>query len=72
MEGKNEMLIYQSDDGNIKVDVLFTDETVWLTQEQICILFGKAKSTISEHIANILRKKLQKHWLFGNSNNHST
>ncbi|HOF15949.1 MAG TPA: virulence RhuM family protein [Bacteroidales bacterium] len=57
MEEKNEMLIYQSDDGNIKVDVLFTDETVWLTQEQICILFGKAKSTISEHIANIFEER---------------
>ncbi len=56
MEDKNKMLIYQSDDGNIKVDVLFTDETVWLTQEQICILFGKAKSTISEHIANVFEE----------------
>lgn len=35
MERTNEILIYQSDDGNIKVDVLLTDDTVWLTQKQI-------------------------------------
>ena len=56
MERTNEILIYQSDDGNIKVDVLLTDDTVWLTQEQICTLFGKAKSTISEHISNIFKE----------------
>ncbi len=56
MEENNQMLIYQSEDGNIKVDVLLTDETVWLTQAQICTLFGKAKSTVSEHIANIFEE----------------
>lgn len=49
----NEIVIYQSQDGNIKVDVLFEGETVWLTQAQLCTLFGKSKSTISEHIKNI-------------------
>lgn len=53
MEQKNEIIIYQSQDGTIKVDVLFSEETVWLTQTQIGSLFGKAKSTISEHIKNI-------------------
>ena len=53
MEPKNEIIIYQSQDGSIKVDVLFSEETVWLTQMQIGSLFGKAKSTISEHIKNI-------------------
>ena len=56
MEENNQMLIYQSEDGNMKVDVLLTDETVWLTQAQICTLFGKAKSTVSEHIANIFEE----------------
>ena len=49
----DEIVIYQSEDGQIKVDVLFENETVWLTMEQMCLLFGKAKSTISEHIKNI-------------------
>lgn len=44
------ILIYQSNDGSIKLDVHIEDETVWLTQEQIAQLFGKAKSTINEHI----------------------
>lgn len=51
--GNNEIVIYKSTDGNVKVDVLFEDETVWLTQAQMCSLFGKAKSTINEHIKNV-------------------
>ncbi|MCM1731302.1 hypothetical protein [Bacteroides uniformis] len=35
MEQQNEIIIYQSQDGTIKVDVLFSEETVWLTQTQI-------------------------------------
>ncbi|MFR9546852.1 MAG: virulence RhuM family protein [Rikenellaceae bacterium] len=49
----NEIIIYQFQDGATKVDVRFEDETVWLTQAQICELFSKSKSTISEHISNI-------------------
>jgi len=49
----SEILIYQNQDGNIKVDVRLEEETVWLTQDQMAILFGKAKSTINEHIKNI-------------------
>ncbi len=49
----DEIVLYQSEDGAIKVDVLFQDETVWLTQAQIAELFGKAVSTINEHIKNI-------------------
>lgn len=54
--GNSEIVIYKSEDGNIKVDVLFEGETVWLTQTQICELFGKSKSTISEHIKNIFKE----------------
>ncbi len=49
----SEILIYQNPDGNIKIDVRLEDETVWLTQDQMATLFGKAKSTINEHIKNI-------------------
>lgn len=48
-----EILIYQSKQGDIKIDVRLEEETVWLTQEQMATLFGKAKSTINEHIKNI-------------------
>ena len=56
MNNKNEIVIYQSQDGTIKVDVLLTEETVWLTQAQIGALFGKAKSTVSEHIKNVFEE----------------
>ena len=52
-ERHDEIVIYQSEDGSVKVDVLFENETVWLTMDQMSLLFGKAKSTISEHIQNI-------------------
>jgi hypothetical protein len=48
-----EIIIYQNQEGNIRIDVRLEDETVWLTQEQMAVLFGKAKSTINEHIRNI-------------------
>ena len=53
MTGKSNILIYQNENGNIKVDVRFEDDSVWLNQAQICEVFGKAKSTISEHIKAI-------------------
>ena len=52
-ERHDEIVIYQSEDEQVKVDVLFENETVWLTMDQMCQLFGKAKSTISEHIKHI-------------------
>lgn len=52
----DEIVIYQSEDGLIKVDVLFENETVWLTMDQMCLLFGKAKSTLSEHIKHIFEE----------------
>lgn len=56
-----QFLLYKSESGNIKVDVLIQDETVWLTQEQMSELFGKSRSTINEHIKNIyLEKELEK------------
>ena len=56
LASNDEMLIYQSQDGTIKVDVLFQDEMVWLNQEQMAMLFGKSRSTITEHIRNIFEE----------------
>ncbi len=50
---RSQFLLFKTEDQNISVDVRFENETVWLTQEQMAALFGKAKSTISEHIKNI-------------------
>ena len=55
-ENKGEIIIYQSDDGIIQLDVRLENETVWLTQDQLSLLFNKAKSTISEHISNIFKE----------------
>lgn len=58
MEASNNdnMLIYQSEDGKIKIDVRFERETVWLSLDQMAILFGRDKSTISRHIKNIFEE----------------
>ncbi len=52
----SEILIYTNPEGNIKIDVRLEDETVWLTQEQMGTLFGRAKSTVSDHIKNIFEE----------------
>ena len=55
-EKHDEIVIYQTDDGQVKVDVLFENETVWLTQQQMRILFQKDISVISRHIKNIFEE----------------
>lgn len=50
---KSQFIIYQSQDGKIKLDVRFEAESVWLTQAMIVELFQSSKSNISEHIKNI-------------------
>lgn len=52
----SEILIYQNQDGNIKIDVRLEEETVWLTQAQMQELFQKSKATISEHIKNVFEE----------------
>jgi len=56
MNNNPNILIYQNENGNIKVDVMFEDGSIWLSQAQICEVFGKAKSTISEHIKAIFEE----------------
>lgn len=66
---KNEIILFENQ--GIKLEVNVKDETVWLTQEQMSKLFGKAKSTINEHIKNIFKEnELQENETmtkFGNS-----
>ena len=50
---KNEIIIFENQ--NVKLEVNMQDETVWLSQSQMGILFGKSKSTINEHIKNIYK-----------------
>ena len=66
---KNEIILFENQ--AIKLEVNVKDETVWLTQDQMSKLFGKAKSTINEHIKNIFKEnELQENETmtkFGNS-----
>ncbi|MCF7913510.1 MAG: virulence RhuM family protein [Candidatus Cloacimonetes bacterium] len=52
-----EILLYKTQDGDIRIETRMQAETVWLTQDQMSLLFDKAKSTINEHIGNIYREQ---------------
>lgn len=52
----SEILIYQNQEGSIKVEVRLEEETVWLTQAQLCNFFQKSKSTISSILKIFLKK----------------
>ncbi len=51
-----DIILYQSSEGNIKIDVCLEDETVWLTLDQMAVLFGKARNTITEHIQSVFKE----------------
>lgn len=48
-----EFLIFTSQKGESSIDVLVADENVWLTQEMIATLYGKGRTTITDHLRNI-------------------
>lgn len=52
-DNQGNLVIYQSDDGETKIDVRFVDETVWLTQQQMADLFQSSRTNITEHIRHI-------------------
>ena len=52
-----QVIIYQTESGETKLDVHIQNETVWLSQLQLCELFNKSKATISEHIKHIFEEK---------------
>lgn len=52
-DNNGDIIIYQSEDGNTKIDVHFVDETVWLTQQQMAELFQSSRTNVVEHIQHI-------------------
>ena len=56
MTNNNEIIIYQSEDGQTQVDVRMENETVWLTQAQMAELFQKDRTAIGRHIANVFKE----------------
>ena len=55
-ENKSQIILYQNENGEIKLDVHFQDETVWLSQARMSTLFNKGRTTITEHISNIFKE----------------
>lgn len=53
---ESSLILYQTEDGQTRIEVCLLDETVWLTQAQMCELFDKDKRTVSEHIQNIFKE----------------
>lgn len=55
---QNQIVIYQTEDGQTQIDVRLEKDMIWLTREQIAVLFGRDYKTISKHINNALREEL--------------
>ena len=53
---ENKVIIYTSNDGKTKIDVKLEEETLWLTQAQMCELYQTSKSNVSEHIKHIFEE----------------
>jgi hypothetical protein len=52
-----EILLYSTEDGTIKIDVLAQDDTLWLTQKKMAALFGVQRPAITKHLKNIFETK---------------
>ncbi|WP_340678441.1 virulence protein RhuM/Fic/DOC family protein [Paraglaciecola sp.] len=51
----DDLQIYQSEDGALELGVVFQDDTVWLSQTQLCTLFGRERTVITKHVNNIFK-----------------
>ena len=58
-EEKNQIVIYETEDGQTQIDVRLDGETVWLTRQQLADLFNRNYKTISKHINNALKEELE-------------
>ena len=58
MDSNNQIIIYQTEDGQTQVDVRMENDMIWLTRQQIADLFGRDYKTISKHINNALKEEL--------------
>lgn len=52
-DGFNEILLYTTLNGNVKVEIYLQNETVWLTQQKIADLFGVQRPAVTKHLKNI-------------------
>jgi hypothetical protein len=56
MNNQSEVIIYQTEDGQTKIDVRMENETVWLSLDKMAELFQRDKSTVSRHIKNVFEE----------------
>ena len=56
MENNSEIILYQTESGQTKLEVRLENETVWLTQKQLSELFQRDKSVITRHIGNVFKE----------------
>ena len=56
IENRGEIIIYRAEDNTVQLDVRMENETVWLTQQQMAVLFQKDQSVIARHITNIFKE----------------
>lgn len=56
-ESQGDIVIYQTEDGDTKIDVHFENENVWLSLDQLAALFCRDKSTVSRHLRNIFAEE---------------
>jgi hypothetical protein len=54
-EGFNEILLYTTPNGKVKVEIYLQNETIWLTQQKMADLFGVERSVVTKHLKNIFQ-----------------
>ena len=54
---ENKLILYKDDEGKVSVNVRFADEDVWLTQEQLSVIYDTTQQNISQHVINIYNDK---------------
>lgn len=55
-DGFNEMLLYTTPNGKVKVEIYLQNETIWLTQQKIADLLGVDRTVVTKHIGNIFKE----------------
>ena len=56
MDNNNQIIIYQTDDDQTQIDVRLENETVWLTTQQMAMLFDREESNIRRHVINVFKE----------------
>ena len=56
MDNNNQIIIYQTDDDQTQIDVHLENETVWLTTQQMAMLFDRKESNIRQHVINVFKE----------------